>query len=235
MRMTYQSRRYALMNFPMEAGLRLRRVREYLQPRWTDRILDVGCGRGFITRRVQRLAPATTGIDLNREAVSIGVTTGLRVMDARRLDFPNASFDKIYSMHAIEHIPDLASVFAEMDRVLKPGGSVLLAYPAEPIRGLYVVGTAMMLLGNPLRARDIHVHKLSPSALRPYLAATSLRIVSSSLQFLFMPQFVTLLRKDDGVVEHPAPRLGFLTGRASSPIVARGGEHGFPGTWRPAT
>ena len=116
------------------------------------------------------------------------------------LSFANASFDKIYSFHAIEHIPDLAGVFAEMDRVLKPGGSVLLVYPAEPIRGLYVVPTAIILFGNPLRARDIHIHKLSPRVLRRYLAGTSLRIVRSSLQLLLTPQFVTVLRKGDGAV-----------------------------------
>jgi len=198
--MTYQSRKYALLNSPIEVDRHLRRVRKYLRPRGNDRILDVGCGRGFVTQGVQRFAPATTGIDLNAEAVSNGVTGGLRVMDAQKLSFANASFDKIYSFHAIEHIPDLAGVFAEMDRVLKPGGSVLLVYPAEPIRGLYVVPTAIILFGNPLRARDIHIHKLSPRVLRRYLAGTSLRIVRSSLQLLLTPQFVTVLRKGDGAV-----------------------------------
>jgi SAM-dependent methyltransferase len=198
--MTYQSRKYALLNSPIEVDRHLRRVRKYLQPRGSDRILDVGCGRGFVTRGVQRLAPATTGIDLNAEAVCNGVTGGLRVMDAQKLSFANASFDKIYSFHAIEHIPDLAGVFAEMDRVLKPDGSVLLVYPAEPIRGLYVIPTAIILFGNPWRARDIHIHKLSPRVLRPYLAGTSLRIVRSSLQLLLTPQFVTVLGKADGAV-----------------------------------
>lgn len=195
--MTYQSRRYALLNSPIEANLQLHRVAKYLQPQEDDRILDVGCSRGFITKRLQRLAPATIGIDLNVEAVARGVTPGLRVMDARKLAFADASFDKIYSFHAIEHIRDLGEVFTEMDRVLKPGGSVLLMYPAEPVRGLWVVTTAIILFGNPLRARDIHIHKLSPRMLRPYLAGTSLRIVRSSLHFLLMPQFATVLRKDN--------------------------------------
>src|SRR5205823_14597488 len=84
--------------------------------RTNDRILEIGCGRGFLTREVQRIAPATIGTDLNVEAVANAVTGGLRVMDARALEFPDATFDKIYSFHAIEHIPDLAGAFAEMDR-----------------------------------------------------------------------------------------------------------------------
>jgi len=197
--MDYQSRKYALLNSPIEVDRHLRRIRRFLAPRTHDRILEIGCGRGFLTQEVQRIAPATIGIDLNTEAVANAVTGGLRVMDARSLDFPDATFDKIYSFHAIEHIPDLSGAFAEMDRVLKPGGSVLLVYPAEPIRGLYVVPTAMILFGNPFRARDIHIHRLSPAALRPYLATTSLWPVTNKLQLLLTPQFVTVLKKGTGV------------------------------------
>jgi SAM-dependent methyltransferase len=169
-------------------------------------MLEIGCGRGFLTREVQRLAPATIGIDVNGEAVANAVTGGLQVMDARRLDFPDATFDKIYSFHAIEHIPDLAAAFAEMDRVLKPGGRVLLVYPAEPIRGLYVVPTAMILFGNPLRARDIHIHKLSPAALRPFVAGTGLTPIANRLQLLLTPQFITVLKKASTVSTTPAFR-----------------------------
>jgi SAM-dependent methyltransferase len=205
-RMDYQSRRYALLNSDIEVDRHLRRINKFLAPRTNDRILEIGCGRGFLTREVQRLAPATIGTDLNAEAVRNGVTGGLRVMDARALDFHDATFDKIYSFHAIEHIPDLAGAFAEMDRVLKPGGRVLLVYPAEPIRGLYVVPTAMILFGNPLRARDIHIHKLSPAALRPFLAGTSLWPVTNKLQLLLTPQFVTVLKKGAVVRHDPVVR-----------------------------
>lgn len=203
MRMDYQSRKYALLNSDIEVDRHLRRVRRFLAPKTNDRILEIGCGRGFLTREVQRIAPATIGTDLNAEAVANAVTGGLHVMDARALDFPDATFDKIYSFHAIEHIPNLAGAFAEMDRVLKPGGRVLLVYPAEPIRGLYVIPTAMILFGNPLRARDIHIHKLSPAALRPFLAGTSLWPVTNKLQLLLTPQFVTVLKKAAGVRHEP--------------------------------
>ena len=207
MLVNYQSRKYAFLNSPIEVDRHVRRVRTFLDPREHDRILEVGCGRGFLTREVQRIAPATTGIDLNAEAVASSVAYGSRVMDARQLDFPDASFDKIYSFHAIEHIPDLAEVFAEMARVLKPGGKILLVYPAEPIRGLYVVPTAMILFGNPMRARDLHIHKLTPLGLRPFFAGTSLFCVTNRLQLLLTPQFITVLKKGANVLGgsyHPA-------------------------------
>jgi SAM-dependent methyltransferase len=183
----------------MEVKRHTRRVVKFLRPRSADRVLEIGCGRGFLTQEIQRLVPATIGIDLNPQAIALAVTEGLRTMDAQALAFSEEAFDKIYSFHAIEHIPDLARAFTEMDRVLKPGGRVLLVYPAEPLRGLYVVPTAIILFGNPLRARDLHLHRLSPRRLRPYLAGTSLRIVRSRLELLLTPQFVTVLRKSDRV------------------------------------
>jgi ubiquinone/menaquinone biosynthesis C-methylase UbiE len=195
MQITYSSQAYALLNTPIEVGRHLRRVRDFLDPTAADRVLEIGCGRGYLTREVRCLAPATTGIDVNPQAVSNAVAQGLRVMDARRLAFDDSSFDKIYSFHVIEHIVDLATAFAEMDRVLVPGGRVLLVYPAEPIRGLYVVPTAVRVYGNPLRARDLHVHRLSPRRLGAFLRDTSLHVERSALQLLLTPQFITVLRK----------------------------------------
>jgi ubiquinone/menaquinone biosynthesis C-methylase UbiE len=196
MEMNYRSRRYALMNRPIEVERHVRRVHAFLQPRRGDRILEIGCGRGYMTREVRRFAPDTTGVDVNPEAVAHAVTSGLRVMDARRLDFPAGAFDKVYSFHMIEHIFNLGDAFAEIDRVLRPGGRAMLVYPAEPIRGLYVVPTAIWLYGNPLRARDLHVHKLSPRKLAPYLMGTSLTVTHSALHLLLTPQFVTVLYKE---------------------------------------
>jgi SAM-dependent methyltransferase len=116
-------------------------------------------------------------------------------MDAQSLAFEDESFDKLYSFHCIEHIPDLPRALREMDRVLRPGGRVLLVYPAEPIRGLYVVPTALILFGNALRAREIHLHRLWPSKIDRMLGGTSLAITETTLDFLLTPQFITVLEK----------------------------------------
>ena len=195
MLITYQSRQYALLNTPIEVDRHFRRVRHFLAPRPSDRVLEIGCGRGFLTRAVRQIAPATVGVDVNPEAVANAVTPGMRVMDAQHLAFADAHFDKIYSFHVIEHILNLEAALIEMDRVLKPGGRILLVYPAEPIRGLYVIPTAIRIYGNPLRARDLHVHRLSPRVLRRLLRATSLRITGGALHLLLTPQFVTVLEK----------------------------------------
>jgi ubiquinone/menaquinone biosynthesis C-methylase UbiE len=130
MLISYQSRRYALLNTPIEVDRHFRRVRDFLAPSPSDRILEIGCGRGFLTHQVRQIAPATVGVDVNPEAVANAVAPGLTVMDARQLAFDDAHFDKIYSFHVIEHILNLESALVEMDRVLKPGGRILLSRSA---------------------------------------------------------------------------------------------------------
>jgi ubiquinone/menaquinone biosynthesis C-methylase UbiE len=221
MTMSYKSRQYAMLNKPIEIGRHLERVRRYLQPERDDRVLEIGCSRGFLTERVRReLCPSTTAIDLNPEAIANACADGLTVMDAQSLAFEDESFDKLYSFHCIEHIPDLHRAFREMDRVLKPGGRILLVYPAEPIRGLYVVPTAIILFGNALRAREIHLHKLWPAKIERMLAGTSLMVSASTLDFLLTPQFVTILEKV-AVSQAMSPRKPRLRSSQRSALVRR--------------
>lgn len=217
----YRSRKYAMLNKPIEIGRHLERVRRYLRPEWDDRLLEIGCSRGFLTQRVrEELAPSTTGVDLNPEAIANACVDGLSVMDAQALAYEDASFDKIYSFHCIEHIPDLHGALREMNRVLKPGGRILLVYPAEPIRGLYVVPTAIILFGNALRAREIHLHKLWPAKIERMLTATSLDVTATALDLLLTPQFITVLEKRGRPAKVAASRVqsGIGHERARQPV-----------------
>ena len=170
-------------------------VVRYLRPRKADKILEIGCGKGFATAAVQEIAPETRGIDVNPRAIDLGVTSGLSVMAAERLRFADGYFDKVFSFHTLEHIGDIASVFQEMERVVRPGGKILLCYPAEPIRGLFSIPTAVALFRNPFRAREIHRHKLFPGAIRKLIKHRNLEYVTSDFSFFSSPQFFTLLER----------------------------------------
>ena len=197
MSVAYRSEQYALLNTPVEIERHVQRVIRHLSPAAADQILELGCGRGFITRRIQHYSPSTLGIDVNPEAIRHGVTSGLRVMDAANLSFEDASFDKVYSFHTIEHLPDVERALGEIARVLRPNGRVLIVYPAEPIRGLFAVPSAVRMFRNPLRARDLHLHRLTPRKLRERIAADAVRLthVRSELALLLTPQFLTVLVK----------------------------------------
>lgn len=99
------------------------------------RILEVGVGTG-LALQYYRPEVEVTGIDASaqmlekaREKVAEQGFThvkALREMDARALDFPDGSFDHVAAMHIMSVVPDPDKVMAEMARVLRPGGTVLI-------------------------------------------------------------------------------------------------------------
>jgi SAM-dependent methyltransferase len=194
----YDSEDYAMLNRPIETGRHARRVLRYLRPQAHQRLLEVGCGRGWLTQRMQESHPDTYGVDVNPRAIVHGVTGNLRVMDAIDLHFDDEQFDHVYSFHAIEHIVDAAGALREMRRVVAPGGRILLVYPAEPIRGLYAMPGAWLGFGNPFLARKLHVHRFTPSRIARLAASCGLLHVKSALDLLITPQFITVLEKRPG-------------------------------------
>jgi SAM-dependent methyltransferase len=97
-------------------------------------LLDVGASpHGYaLEEAMKRDVASYIGIGLGVPE-DVEVRTGERVarlqrMDAEKLEFSNNSFDLIISLSTFEHFFDGARVLAEMFRVLKPGGSVLVSF-----------------------------------------------------------------------------------------------------------
>jgi len=189
----YDSKIYPLLQIK-DKNL-FKEILEYLKPRPEDKILEIGCGRGFLTKEMQKIAPATIGIDINAKAIEKGVAQNLKVMDAIKIDFPAASFDKIYSCHTIEHIKEVDKFLKETERVLKPGGKALLVYPYEIIRGTGAIIASLILFGDVSSCRKIHVHKLNPKKIQKMLGSTKLKHVKSRFSLFQTPQYFTLLEK----------------------------------------
>jgi ubiquinone/menaquinone biosynthesis C-methylase UbiE len=101
-----------------------------------DRVLDVGCGTGYLTRRVARAVGAdgaVVGVDPSAPMVAHArrvSPSGCRfhVAGAQAVPEPDASFDLVVSSLAVHHIPAglRAGAFHEMHRVLHPGGRLLI-------------------------------------------------------------------------------------------------------------
>ncbi len=191
--MSYDSRRYALVNRWDPRHEKTIRANLELVP--GQRVLEIGCGRGHLTKRLREWGLDATGIDANPNASELAVSDGVAHMYAESLDFPDASFDKIVSVHAIEHLPDLDGAFAEMARVLRPGGEALFIYPAEPIQGIWAVPTAVILHKNPFKAREVHCQWLWPSKVRRLLEPLGFEHEHSEFNLLSSPQFVSRFRK----------------------------------------
>jgi len=111
----------------------LERVRLGVQTRSTSSqsALDVGCGEGRFCRMLQPLGLRTVGIDptlaLVARALELDPMGDYRVGMAERLDFEDQSFDLVVSYLSLIDIAELGTALTEMARVLRPGGSLLVA------------------------------------------------------------------------------------------------------------
>lgn len=96
------------------------------------RVLEVGCGTGDFTGRVQRLLDVElVAVDLSPRMVELARARGLdaRVADVADLPFGEAEFDCVLANRVLYHLPDLDRGLAEIARVLRPGGRlVAVAY-----------------------------------------------------------------------------------------------------------
>lgn len=94
--------------------------------------LSLGCGSGEDSTYLKKQgALESIGIDLSPELISIAEKSypesKFKVMDMEKLDFPNASFDFVYSSLAIHYVEDWSVVFNEVFRILKPGSKFLFS------------------------------------------------------------------------------------------------------------
>jgi demethylmenaquinone methyltransferase / 2-methoxy-6-polyprenyl-1,4-benzoquinol methylase len=157
-----------------------------------ERVLDVGCGTGDLTRLAARYFPSAhvVGADFTKAMLQIAEartrpeTTAPRVgylrANARRIPAPSGSFDVIMSAFVARNLVDLPGVFREFRRVLRPEGTVLTLEITEP---------ASALVGRLFHAYFDHVV--------PWLGAA----VHSAGPYRYLPNSLRSLPSLDGMVQ----------------------------------
>ena len=108
---------------------------ELAQPQPTERWLEAACGPGVVSRRLAPLVRAAHGIDLTPAMIELGrreaAVAGLEnvvfeVGDATTTGLEAASFEGAVTRFSLHHIPVPARLFAELARIVRPGGKVVI-------------------------------------------------------------------------------------------------------------
>ncbi|MGW2572539.1 class I SAM-dependent methyltransferase [Streptomyces sp. NPDC001537] len=99
-------------------------------------VLDLGCGNGYLSRKLALEGARVTGVELSADMLDTALryennaALGINYAVASATDltaFPPASFDKIVCNHVLTSVPDLDRALAEAHRVLQPNGDLIVA------------------------------------------------------------------------------------------------------------
>jgi ubiquinone/menaquinone biosynthesis C-methylase UbiE len=121
-------------------------------------VLEIGVGLGADHQCFAEAGAILTGIDLTSRAINmtqkrletVGLKGNLKVGDAENLDFPDNSFDIVYSWGVIHHSPNTQQAVNEIFRVLSPGGVVkVMIYYKYSLVGLMLWLRYALFRGKP--------------------------------------------------------------------------------------
>lgn len=110
-------------------------------------VTEIGCSTGKFLDQLedgfQKKKSKIIGFDINQAALPSAKKRHENVLagDAQQLPFENESTDAIVSLHTYEHVPKLDRAFAEVQRVLKPGGKAYIIVPPN-LGGLETIRVA---------------------------------------------------------------------------------------------
>jgi 2-polyprenyl-6-hydroxyphenyl methylase/3-demethylubiquinone-9 3-methyltransferase len=158
------------------------RIRAELSGR--RRVLDIGCGAGFLSNYLAEDGFDVEGLDASAQSLAIATshdrTRSVRYVsgDALSLPYPDQAFDVVCAMDFLEHVEDPAKVVAEAARVLRPGGLFFFhTFNRNFLAWLVVIkGVEWFVRNTP---RDMHVLRLflKPDELRSLCGEAGLEVV----------------------------------------------------------
>jgi len=159
-------------------------------------VLEIGVGNGSHAQLISPFAQSYTGIDLTNYAVN-STTRRLEFlepdrrrarivrMDAERMDFPDNSFDFVWSWGVIHHSANTRKILEEIHRVLRPGGSATTMVYYRNLWNYYIMGGlfAGVFKGSLFNTRSVHKtrQKFVDGAIARYYTVPEWRALTSDL------------------------------------------------------
>ena len=93
------------------------------------RVLDAGCGKGRYAALIKQYHPhiEVHAVDVSKEMLRhVPPNIHIQCASIQDLPYPNASFDLVFCIEALEHVPNPKAAIDEMARVLAPGGRLVI-------------------------------------------------------------------------------------------------------------
>lgn len=135
-------------------------------------ILEAGCGTGLLLAEAARVGRSALGLDLSHGMLVRAKERGLRIVQGSltALPLPDNSVDLVYSMKVLAHVPPIREAVAEMARVTRPGGHLLLEfYNPTSLRYLAKVLGGAAPIADGTTDRDVYTRYDSLKTARSYL------------------------------------------------------------------
>lgn len=137
-------------------------------------LLDVGCGNGRYLDGMKKLGWQTKGVEFNESAVRVCNISKLDVHhgDLFSANFDTNSFDVINVSHVVEHVPNPKELFAELSRILKKNGTLIIKTPNSEALGRALFNTNWY-------ANDVprHIYLFSEKSLKILASNCGLKVL----------------------------------------------------------
>jgi SAM-dependent methyltransferase len=146
------------------------------------KLLDIGCGYGFLLKEMKSRGWMVEGIDISqtgRQYAHDRWDIPVHSKPLEYLNIPENSFEVITLFYVIEHVHDPLSVLMEVKRIIKPGGHIFLRWPhSTPI---------VRMLGPLARKLDLyhtpyHLYDFSPKTMERMLKSCGFREIETMIK-----------------------------------------------------
>jgi 2-polyprenyl-6-hydroxyphenyl methylase/3-demethylubiquinone-9 3-methyltransferase len=148
------------------------------------RVLDVGCGAGFLANDLAARGHRVTGVDAAREALEVAArrdrTSSVTYVagDALALPFESGTFDAACAMDLLEHVEQPFRVVGEIARVLRPSGLFFFhTFNRNALSWLVVIKGVEWFVRNTPRGMHVLRLFLKPEEMRAMCAACGLEVL----------------------------------------------------------
>jgi ubiquinone/menaquinone biosynthesis C-methylase UbiE len=179
-----------------------------------SKVLDIGCGRGVMLRALLDLGHEAHGVEIAPEAAS-GADPRAQIRIAPELakaGYAENSFDAVIMWHVLEHLPHPDQTLAEIRRILRPGGRLILAVPNFGSLQSQRTANDWFHLDLPR-----HLYHFTPETLQRLLACNEFHFESA--------RHLAMLQNSFGWLQSILNRVSGTPRNSLYSLLHRGGEH----------